>query len=203
MTQETSHIRNFRIFAPFAWLLLVGTAFTGSSFFLLSSLGKAPAGAVLGLYVARSPQNTETSFKTTATDARTAKVEKVFKKFNCPLAGQGDFIVQKADEYNIPYWLVPAVSFQESSCGKNPPTSGGIEDSYNAWGYGVWGKNAKAFDSWEAGITAVSKYFGTNFFSKGITDVCEIMEIYTPPSNGSWCEGVKYFGEMIEGFETD
>jgi hypothetical protein len=188
--------------APFVWIFLVGTGFTTSSVFLLTSFGKASTSGVFGLYSARSPEKGQTSFETKSVDARTIKIEKVFEKFNCPMVGTGEYLVQKADEHQIPYWLVASVAFQESGCGKKTPKVAGTE-SYNAWGYGVWGGNVKTFDSWEAGISAVSNYFGVNFFSKGITDPCEIMRTYTPPSKGSWCEGVKYFGKLIENFESE
>jgi hypothetical protein len=203
MKQEPAHKTTAKIIAPFIWLGLMCAAFTGSSFFLLNSFSKVAQGKVLGLYTAKSPVISESSFKTQAVDSRTIKIEKIFEKFKCPLAGTGEYIVKTADEYKVPYWLIPAVSFQESSCGKKTPDVSGIEESYNAWGYGVWGGNVKVFGDWEAGVLAVTKYFGNNFFSKGITDPCEIMNIYTPPSNGSWCEGIKYFGDMIQNFESD
>lgn len=148
-------------------------------------------------------------------DTRSATLDKVFEAYNCPLQGMGDVLVREADKYDIPYWLVAAISFQESSCGKNTPQVkiGGQEDvddpnelqfeeSYNAWGWGVWGTNIKTFDNWENGIETVSQYLGESFYSKGITDTCEIMRIYTPPSDGSWCRGVNYFGEMIKNYTS-
>ena len=196
-------IPNLRLIAPLIWVTLTISAFTTSSFFLLSSFSKTSAGNILNYYTAKAPNNTQSDFETQAQDARTLKIEGVFNKFKCPLAGTGEYLVQKADDHNIPYWLVAAVSFQESGCGKKVPIVAGLENSYNAWGYGVWGGNVKTFESWETGISALSKYFDVNFFSKGITDPCEIMRVYTPPSKGSWCEGVKYFGEMIQNFESD
>lgn len=196
-------IPNLRLIAPLIWVTLTISAFTTSSFFLLSSFSKTAAGNVLSYYTAKAPNNTQSDFETQAQDARALKIEGVFNKFKCPLAGTGEYIVKKADDHNIPYWLVAAVSFQESGCGKKVPIVAGLENSYNAWGYGVWGGNVKTFESWETGISALSKYFDVNFFSKGITDPCEIMRVYTPPSKGSWCEGVKYFGEMIQNFESD
>ncbi len=192
-----------KIVAPFLWIFLVGASFTASSLYLLSSFSKAPTGRIVGPYSAKTPENTQTSYETKSVDARVLRIERVLEKFNCPLAGNGSFLVQKADDYQIPYWLVVSVAFQESGCGKKTPKVSGVKESYNAWGYGVWGQNIKTFDSWEAGISAVSKYFGINFFAKGTTDPCEIMKVYTPPSKGSWCEGVKYFGELIENFESD
>lgn len=203
MNQEISHKQSFKFVAPILWLFLASTAITGSSFFLMTSFGKASNGGNYGLLGAKSPDVMGTSFQAETADPRAIKINKVFDKFKCPMAGNGDFIVTSADENNIPYWLVPAVSFQESGCGKKTPNVTGVEESYNAWGYGVWGGRVKTFDSWEHGIATLSKYFAKNFYSKDITDLCEIMKTYTPPSKGSWCEGVKYFGEMIQNFESE
>ena len=67
-------------------------------------------------------------------DSRAQKINAVYKKYNCPLEGMGDVLVYEADKNNIPWWLVAAVSFQESGCGKVTPKVGGKE-SYNAWGW--------------------------------------------------------------------
>jgi len=187
----------------FVWLGLIWlTAISSIVGFMYAAPLKNPAESpsVFGAKTLRLP---ESQFETIQVDSRVIKIEKVFEKFKCPLAGNGAFIVQEADEYGIPYWLVPAVSFQESGCGKNTLEPAGTVESYNAWGYGIWGKNIKTFDDWKAGISAVSKYFGANFYTKGITDPCEIMKIYTPPSKGSWCEGIKYFADLIQNYASE
>lgn len=145
-------------------------------------------------------------------DTRAATLDKVFEAYNCPLAGYGQTFVEEADKNEIPYWLLAAISFQESGCGKVTPkiniSEGNEEEepemieTYNAWGWGVWGKYAKSFDNWEHGISAVSRYLGEQFYSKGVTDTCEIMKTYTPPSDGSWCRGVNYFGEIIQNYAS-
>ena len=135
-------------------------------------------------------------------DSRAAILNEVFSDYGCPLTGTGEAFVTEADRYNIPYWLVAAVSFQESSCGKKIPSVDGVK-SYNAWGWGVWGDNVNSFSSWNDGIHVVSKYFGEKFYSKGTTDLCTIMKTYTPPSKGSWCEGVGYFRDVIVHYESD
>jgi hypothetical protein len=148
-------------------------------------------------------------------DTRAATLDKIFEAYNCPLQGLGSTFVKEADKNEIPYWLVAAISFQESSCGKNTPQikADGQEDvtdpddlkfeeSYNAWGWGVWGNNVKTFDNWEHGIASVSRYLGNTFYSQGITDTCVIMKTYTPPSDGSWCRGVNYFGDMIQNYTS-
>ncbi|KKT45393.1 MAG: hypothetical protein UW82_C0026G0014 [candidate division WWE3 bacterium GW2011_GWC2_44_9] len=196
------HSKLVKLSAPFIWLFIVGLTVTfGSVAFVQSH--KDSKGISFGLYSSKTLLVPESTYSTDKTDPRVLKIEKIFDKFHCPLAGYGNVIVAKADEHQIPYWVVPAVSFQESSCGKRTPKPAGIDESYNAWGYGVWGGNVKTFANWEAGITAVTKYFSTNFFAEGVTDFCEMMKTYTPPSKGSWCEGVNYFANMIDNFETE
>lgn len=134
-------------------------------------------------------------------DPRAAKIDMVYEHYNCPMAGLGEIFVREADKNDIPYWVVAAIAFQESSCGKMTPEPDGIE-SYNAWGWAVYGDQVKMFNSWEHGIEVVSKYMNDRFFSQGVTDLCEIMRTYTPPSKGSWCNGVDFFGTAIDGYQT-
>ncbi len=141
------------------------------------------------------------SYQVLAKDSRSQKINEIFKAYSCPLEGLGEVFVQEADKNNIPWWLVAAVSFQESSCGKKSPKVDG-QETYNAWGWAVYGDNVHSFDNWARGVEIVSKYMGDKFYNKGVTDVCEIMKTYTPPSNGSWCNGVNYFSEMIQNYQT-
>lgn len=134
-------------------------------------------------------------------DARANKIDGVFNRYDCPMTGYGQDFIDAADEYDIPWWIVASIGFHESTCGKKTPTNGG-EETFNGWGWGVWGTNAYQFDSWEHGINTVTKYMATKFFDKGITNTCDIMKIYTPPSNGSWCKSVDYFGEKFQTYES-
>jgi hypothetical protein len=134
-------------------------------------------------------------------DSRAQKINEIFKAYSCPLEGLGDVFVSEADKNDIPWWLAASVAFQESSCGKNTPKVSG-EESYNAWGWGVYGDTTHTFENWVRGIETVSSYFSQKFFSKGINDLCEIMKIYTPSSDGSWCSGVNEFAEQIRSYQT-
>ena len=134
-------------------------------------------------------------------DSRAQRINEVFKMYNCPLEGMGESFVFEADRNNIPWWLTAAVSFQESSCGKNTPKVSGSE-TYNAWGWAVYGNITWSFDNWARGIETVSKYFADRFYSQGVTELCEIMKTYTPPSDGSWCRGVEHFGDLIQSYIT-
>ena len=141
------------------------------------------------------------TFSLDSVDARSAMLDNVFEKFNCPLLGMGRVFVEEADKNNIPFWLTASVAFQESSCGKNTPTKDGVE-SYNAWGWGVYGENVRMFDNWEQGISTVTEYLNNRFYKQGIIEPCEIMKIYTPASDGSWCSGVEFFGDIIANYKT-
>ncbi|HSX39128.1 MAG TPA: hypothetical protein VLI92_00875, partial [Candidatus Saccharimonadales bacterium] len=124
-------------------------------------------------------------------------------EYGCPnFEGLGANFVAEADKNKIPYWLIPAVSFQESDCGNITPKKDVLE-SYNAYGWGIWGENVRNFDNWDHGIATVSKYMSDRFYSQGITDLCEIMKTYTPPSKGSWCKGVETFKDIIENYQTN
>jgi hypothetical protein len=143
----------------------------------------------------------ETTNDIYAKDSRSQRIDQVFKSFSCPLTGLGDVFVHEADKNNIPWTLVAAISFKESTCGKFTPKISGNE-SYNAWGYAIYNGSNVGFDDWEKGIETVSKYLGDTFYSKGITNTCTIMKTYTPPSNGSWCQDVDYFTDMISNYKS-
>jgi len=134
-------------------------------------------------------------------DSRAQKINEIFRAYSCPLEGLGDVFVSEADKNDIPWYLVAAVAFQESGCGKKTPKVNG-EESYNAWGWGVYGNTTHTFENWVRGVETVSSYFSQKFFSKGTTDLCDIMKIYTPPSNGSWCAGVQEFADLITNYQT-
>ncbi|OGC65638.1 hypothetical protein A2274_02855 [candidate division WWE3 bacterium RIFOXYA12_FULL_43_11] len=139
--------------------------------------------------------------KVNAKDSRAEKIDGVFNIYKCPMEGLGGKFVEEADKYGIPWWLAASVAFKESSCGKNTPTVGG-QESYNAWGWGVYGDNVRSFDNFARGIETVSKYFSDKFYSLGIEDPCEIMKVYTPPSDGSWCRDVIHFSEVFDQYRT-
>jgi hypothetical protein len=157
-----------------------------------------------GRYTVFNAKPLVTGSKTTevsAKDSRAQAIDSVFRFYKCPIEGLGPVFVEEADKNNIPYWLVASIAFQESSCGKNTPVKDGKE-SNNLWGYGVWGKHVKTFETIEQGIAAVSVYMDQRFYSQGITELCDIMKVYTPPSQGSWCRGVGFFRDKIVNYQS-
>lgn len=123
-----------------------------------------------------------------STDARSTIIDTFLEKYKSPMNGVGNFVVETADKYDLPFWLVPAISMCESNLGKRVP-----EGSFNAWGWGVYGDKVTKFLSWEQGIESVSKGLSQNYLGKGLDTPEKIMQIYTPSSNGSWANCVNQF----------
>lgn len=130
-------------------------------------------------------------------DNRAAIIDNYFAKFKCPLAGTGAKMVEMADKYGFEFWWLPAIAWQESTCGKVM-----IPNSYNAWGYGIYGDTVTKFLNYDQAMEAMSKDLKKNFFDKGLIEPCEFEKRYTPPSKGRWCKSIKYFRDQMIGFKN-
>ena len=124
-----------------------------------------------------------------------AQVLKLFlEKHNSPLAENADTFVVVADKYDLDYRLLPAISCLESACGKRL-----IPESYNAWGWGVYGNNYIKFDNFDNGIEEVAKGIFEGYVQKGLDTPAKMAPIYTPPRPQYWLGGVRqYMGQMDE-----
>ena len=136
-------------------------------------------------------QEIKTSIKTA--DARSEIIRQYLNKYGSPLEPYASLIVELSDQYNFDYrWLV-AIAQQESNLCDHIPAN-----SYNCWGWGIYGDKVTRFDSYEDALKKISPQF-TKIFLKGnhSKDPCVVMATYTPPSEGSWCAGIsQFFGTM-------
>lgn len=187
----------------FKWALLSNVAFLifGTLFVLYPIKSTVNTNNKYTIYASKPLVLNESTFEIDTTDARVQKIDNVFRDYKCPLEGLGDVFVKEADKNNIPWYIVAAISFQESGCGKKIPYVAS-EPSYNAWGYGVYGENVHEFDNWVQGIEVMSRYLSKRFYAQGVTDTSDIMKTYTPPSMGSWYKGVDYFSDLIQNYST-
>lgn len=141
----------------------------------------------------------QTSVKTA--DARAEIIRQYLHKFNSPLEPYSELIVQLSDTYNFDYrWLV-AIAQQESNLCKHIPAN-----SYNCWGWGIYPDpdnpevlKVTRFDSYEDALRRIAPQF-TKIFLKGkhTKDPAEVMKTYTPPSDGSWADGVNSFFDSLK-----
>lgn len=123
-----------------------------------------------------------------------AKVLKAYLKLhNSPLAESSDTFVKKADQYSLDWKLVVAISGLESTFGQAIPAN-----SYNAWGWGIYGDNVIRFNSWDEGIATISQGLRQNYIDKGAQDVYQIGRLYA--ASPTWAQRVEYFMRKIDEF---
>lgn len=131
--------------------------------------------------------------QTSVNDGRAANLKSFFRKYNSPLYDHADYIVKTSDKYKFDYRLLPAIAMQESGLCRAIP-----HNSYNCWGWGIYGSTITRFDSYEEAIETVAKGLKQNYIDKGLVTASAIMAKYTPSSNGSWAHGVNTFLKVIE-----
>ncbi|MDA1317078.1 MAG: hypothetical protein O3B87_03575 [bacterium] len=118
-------------------------------------------------------------------DKRVAILKSFFRKYDSPLYEHADFIVKVSDKNGLDYRLIPAIAMQESTACKFIPYN-----SYNCWGWGIYGSLVTRFDSYPEAIETVAAGLKKGYIDQGLTTPEEIMAKYTPSSNGSWAKGV-------------
>ncbi len=125
-------------------------------------------------------------------DARAANLKIFLRKYNSDLYDHADKIIEVSDRYEFDYRLLPAIAMQESNLCRVIP-----DDSYNCWGWGIYGTTVTRFDSYDDAIETVAKGIKKNYIDQGLVTASAIMKKYTPPSQGSWQHGVNLFMKEI------
>ncbi len=143
------------------------------------------------LYAALPQKNSEISDQVTSKDARAKIIEDFFKGYKSSLSEYGDTFITVADKYQLDWRLLPSIAMQESNGGRRV-----IANSYNPFGYGIYGNKVKRFASWEEAIERVGRGLREDYLNKGLKTPTQIMAKYTPPSlalGGPWAKGVDSF----------
>ncbi len=130
-----------------------------------------------------------------APDSRAKILKDFLEKYNSPLVPFAADFVEIADKYDLDWKLVAAISGVESTFGQQIPY-----DSFNGWGWGIYGTNMIRFSSWTEGIETVSEGLRTNYINKWrATDVYEIGRFYA--ASPTWAQRVSYFMKKIDEFK--
>ncbi len=126
-------------------------------------------------------------------EARTEIIRQFFARYQSPLEPHAGDIVEAADKYNLDFRLLPAIAMQESNlCKKSRP------ESFNCWGFGIYGNKYLHFDSYEHAIETVTKTLATKYKSRGLITPEQIVTMYTPSDNGKWVNSVTYFMKELQ-----
>ena len=127
-------------------------------------------------------------------DARPEIVRQYLHKYESPLEPFAKLIVDLSDQYDFDYRWMVAIAQQESNLCKRIP-----EDSHNCWGWGIYGDKITRFDSFDDALRRIAPQFVTIFLKGDHTrEPMEVMKTYTPPSDGSWANGVSTFFRHLE-----
>ena len=126
--------------------------------------------------------------RATDEDARVEIVKRFFHRYNSELEPYAQDVIIAADKYGLDFRLIPAIGMQESNLCKKAP-----KESNNCWGFGIYGKKVTKFNTYAEAIDTVTKTLANDYKAKGFTTPEEIMQKYTPSSDGSWAESVNHF----------
>ena len=129
-------------------------------------------------------------------DSRIKILKDYLDQYSSPLSPNAKDFVEYADAFNLDWKLLAAISGVESTFGHYTPYN-----SYNAWGWGVYGANVINFSSWSEGIKEVSRGLRENYINKWkAQDVYQIGKIYA--SSSTWASKVEYFMKKISEFQS-
>ena len=125
---------------------------------------------------------------------RVAKVQAFLTLYNSPMLGEAETFVTVAENNNIDWRLLPAIACKESGCGNQVPYSYSGGNSYNPFGWGVYGNHVTSFASWNEAINVVGKAMSEKYYAKGLVTPEQIENVYTPSSiarGRTWSKGVR------------
>ncbi len=125
-------------------------------------------------------------------DYRVEKLTIFLNSQNSPLSEYAPELIEAADNYNLDWKLVAAITGVESSFGKRIPYN-----SYNAYG---WNNGDYKFGSWEQSIDHVSRVLKTKYLDRGATNVWSIGKIYA--ASPTWASRVNLFMTKIEATQN-
>lgn len=125
-------------------------------------------------------------------DRRVAILYTFLSGYNSSLKEYSFDVVKAADKYDLDWRLLPAISGVESTFGRQIP-----ENSYNAWGWGIYGNNIIRFASYPDAIETISKGLRENYIDRwGAKNTYQIGRFYA--ASPTWAQRVVYFMEKID-----
>lgn len=139
-------------------------------------------------YAALPPAQNVMADSITKQDGRVKILQNFFSEYHSPLLPYASDIIRTAGHYGIDYRLLPAIAMQESNLCKKAP-----KESYNCWGFGIYGKTMTTFSNYPQAINIITKTLAQNYKANGLITPYQIMSKYTPSNNGTWANSVSLF----------
>ncbi len=127
-------------------------------------------------------------------DNRVEVLESFLAEYDSPLAPFASDFIKYADRYSLDWRLVASIAGLESTFGKNIPYN-----SYNGWGWGVYGDNVIRFSSWSEGIETISKGLREGYLKdREYSDPYFIGPTYA--ASPTWAQRVTFFMVKMEEY---
>jgi hypothetical protein len=181
----------FLLLAPFGLIFLLIAVLVTYQYHQTTPASTALANTVA--YAALPTSQNILSAHINQSDGREEHIREFLAQYHSPLEPFSGDIVKAADEYHLDYRLIVSIAMQESGLCKTIP-----DNSYNCWGFGIYGHTVMHFTGYKEGIYTVTKTLATKYKAAGLVTPQQIMTRYTPSSNGSWAYGVNYFMSSLE-----
>lgn len=127
-------------------------------------------------------------------DNRSEVLRNFLIQYDSPLSGEAESFIKYADKYELDWRLVASIAGLESTFGKHIPYN-----SYNGWGWGVYGDNVIRFNSWSEGIETISQGLRERYLKdKPESDPYFIGPTYA--ASPTWAERVSFFMNKMEEY---
>lgn len=180
---------------PVATLILVGCLLISlhKNFEKPQSIAHASVHTQAKIVLASAQQPEVEKVLGTTTDSRVTALEEFFSRYRSPLLPYSQKLVDVADKYSLDWRLLPAIAMQESTLCQRIP-----KNSFNCWGYGIYGGKVKRFPDFNTAIETVSQTLSEKYKDKhGLEGPKEIVTRYTPANTNDWSGQVSYVMERI------
>ena len=126
-------------------------------------------------------------------DSKQEIVRQFFAKYNSPLEEYAGDIIAASERYDIDHRLLPAIAMQESTLCKRI-----IPNSYNCWGWGIYGTKVTKFSNYPEAIETITKTLSTKYRDKGLVTAQEIAKLYNPRNTNNWSENVTFLMDQLK-----
>ncbi len=129
-------------------------------------------------------------------DNRAKILESYLHRQNSPLSPYSADFIREADKNKLDWELLPSIAGVESTFGQFLPAN-----SYNGWGFGIYGNHVMRFSSWKEAIATIAKSLKHDYIEKyGAKNVEEIGSVYA--ADPSWPYKVRHFMAELDSFEN-
>ena len=131
-----------------------------------------------------------TTAKAVEHDLRAEQLHAVLTKYNSPMVGLEDVLIETAEKYNLDWTLLAAIAGTESSFAKRMPAN-----CINPYGWGIYGDNKLCFESLQASIEGVAAGLASKY---NISSLESIARTYNSVSTEGWTKHTRFFMNKIK-----